>query len=120
MSNKIRERLDNLLGGFRAAEPPAPDWAGGPDSVAVLRAWTAIPADIGEPLFLGQPPIHLHNRWPYAWKYRRVDHAELARRAGLPEPACRDMFVKLVAARLIYPDGTLSKPAADILTSAQN
>ena len=120
MSDRIRERLEGLLAEFRMDEPPAPDWVSAPDALSFLHAWKKLPVQIGEPLFLGQPPIHRHNRWTYAWKYRRVDHEALARFSGLADAACRDLFVKLVAARLIYPDGTLAGPAADILTSANN
>ena len=120
MSDRIRERLEGLLSEFRAEEPGAPDWMSAPDALAFLLAWKKLPVQIGEPLFLGQPPLHRHNRWVYVWKYRRVDHDALAALAGLTNAACRDLFIKMVAARLIYPDGTLARPAAEILASANN
>lgn len=120
MSDRIRERLEGILAEFRADEPAAPDWVTAPDALSFLLAWKKLPAQIGEPLFLGQPPIHRHNRWAYAWKYRRVDHDALAKMAGLTDGACRDLFVKLVAAHLIYPDGSLARQAADILAAANN
>lgn len=120
MSDRIQERLGALLNEFRSDEPAAPDWLSTPDAREFLRAWTQLPPDIGEPLFLGQAPMHRHNRWPYAWKYRRVDHAKLAALSRLPETTVRDLFLKLSAARLIYPDGTLSKAATLALASAHN
>src|SRR5262245_39536865 len=120
MTDRIRDRLNALLTEFRSEEPAAPEWLANPETLAVLRAWTRVPAEIGEPLFLCQPQLHRHNRWTYAWKYRRVDHARLAREAGVSENSCRDLFIRLVAARLIYPDGSLARSAGAVLAAANN
>jgi len=116
--SRAGDRLATLLTEFREMEPEkAPDGLDDPHTRVFLEAWKKLPADIGEPLFMGQPPLHSHNRWSYLWKYRRVDHDKLAAFSDLPADVCRDLFVKLVAARLIYPDGTLSRPAESILTA---
>jgi hypothetical protein len=120
MSDRARERLSTLLTEFREIEPEAPAWLDDPDICAFLRAWEKLSADIGEPLFMGQPPLHQHNRWAYLWKYRRVDHDKLTALSQLPANVCRDLFVKLVSARLIYPDGSLSRAAANVLSSNKN
>lgn len=120
MSDRLRERLETFLTDFRAHEPVAPDWLGTPDTRSLLIAWAATPPTLGEPLFLGAPPMHRHNRWNYVWKYRRIDHDKLAADARLPVSLSRDLFVKLVAAHMIYPDGTLARAATAILASANN
>lgn len=116
MSQRARERLQTLQTEFREIEPDAPEWINEPDVRSFLKAWEKLPADIGEPLFMGQPPLHQHNRWAYLWKYRRVDHDKLVAISQLPADLCRDLFVKLVSARLIYPDGSLSRAAGNAVS----
>ncbi len=116
--SRASDRLTTLLTEFREMEPAtAPDGLDDPHTRAFLEAWKKLPADIGEPLFVGQAPLHSHNRWPYLWKFRRVDHDKLATLSDLPANVCRDLFVKLVSARLIYPDGTLAGAAENILST---
>jgi len=117
MSRTPAERLNEILADFRAREPAAVPWLVEPAIRQVLAAWTRLPATLTVPLTIGGVPMHAHNRWKYAWKFRVLDVAALALEAGCSADEAASALDRLTAGRLIYPDGTLSEPARNELSS---
>jgi hypothetical protein len=120
MSRPPQERLAEILTAFRDREPAPVRWLGEPPVRAVLKAWKETPPRLTIPMTIGTVPMHAHNQWKYAWKFRDVDVPALARSAGLSSDAAAALLDRLEAGRYIYPDGTLSKAAEAALSSSTN
>ena len=88
------------------------------DAVRLAKAWTSTRPVIREPMFLGAPPLHKHNRWKYLWKFPALDVDALAARAGVDPAIAREKFDWLIARYLVLPDGTLSPRLAGALPAA--
>ena len=115
MNRTPADRLNEILADFRAREPAAAPWLAEENVRRVLRAWRDTPARLTIPLTIGGVPMHAHNRWRYAWKFRDLDANALADVAGLPAADVSPLVDRLAQGRFIYPDGTLSAPAAAAL-----
>lgn len=113
------ERLQDVLADFRRREPAPAPWLGEPSVKSVIAAWPRVPAKITIPLTIGGVPMHGPNRWRYAWKFRDLDIAAVARVSGLPAADAAAALDRLAAARYVYPDGTLSAAAQAALSSAE-
>lgn len=111
MSRTPEERLAELLADFRTHEPVSAPWLEDEPVKRVLRAWTSLPTKLSAPLTIGGVPMHGHNRWKYAWKFRALDLESVAAATGLAAPEAGVIVDRLAAARFIYPDGTLSAAA---------
>lgn len=82
-------------------------------SDALLRvalAWALLPVTFDPPtdVAAAQVPDSEPEVWRWLWDFCDADERELAAAAGVLPEDCRLYLKQLIAARLIYPDGTVA------------
>ena len=86
-----------------------------PEAIRVLAAWPATRKAWKKAA--GKAPASSGPRWEWLWRGAKIDHDSLARTARLAADQAMAMLRVLVAARVVYPDGTISKHAAQLVGS---
>ena len=87
------------------------------DSAAqrTLATWATMPVEWKIPK-QKQPKIENERAlWDWAWQGILYDANELAKRAGVDRFVIEGIMARLVSARLVYPDGTISGTASGVL-----
>lgn len=109
--------LSSLLEGYKRRE----DAAGlatiidSPEAIRVLSAWPTIRVKWQKAS--GHKAKDLKLRWPWLWRGVSFDIDDLARAARLGIDQAYSLLRVLVAARAVYPDGTISGPASELVTA---
>jgi hypothetical protein len=85
------------------------------DAKRVLAAWTTMPLEPWRASRTRPKSEVLSWRWEWIWSSVQVDFSMLGLRAGVSPQTAQSKFELLRAARLVYPDGTISKPALLVL-----
>ena len=87
-----------------------------PEAIRILASWPRLRRRTWKKVG-GKPPADLGMRWEWLWRGVKLDPDSLARAARLAPDQSMAILRVLVAARVIYPDGTISKHAADLVGS---
>lgn len=109
--------LSELLAEFKASEQlhAAALIVEDVDAKRVLAAWTTMPIDGWRKPRKMQTGDSLAWRWEWLWSTVGIDYDMLAMRAGVSAQTALAKFEMLRASRLVYPDGSISKPALAVL-----
>lgn len=110
--------LAKLLAPFRKGER-LEDTAGfvdQPVGVQMLAAWPRVGMTWDKPEGRAPGAADSAERWGWIWSGFAYDRSAMARFAGTDEGAVKSWVLKAVEARLVYPDGTLSGPAAKLVS----
>lgn len=84
-----------------------------PEAIRVLAAWPATRKTWKKAA--GKPPANPRARWEWLWRGVKLDPDSLARTARLAADQALAMLRVLQAARVVYPDGTISKHAHELV-----
>lgn len=116
MAGSKNSKLAELIESFREVEDPAQaaPVVGDVDATKLLAAWAYYPPPDWEPV--GKPPASPPSaRWAWLWQSCAIDTDDLAEAAGISTHVVEAKLRVLLNSRLIYPDGTISKPARGLL-----
>jgi len=112
----MADTLADLLEPFRDSPEnlgPTICIAGDLEAMKVLGVWPVVPLTWRRPS--GRAPADHNSAWDWIWQGARVGAEDLGRRAGLHPYIAAEKFEMLKGARMIYPDGTISRAAARVL-----
>ena len=79
----------------------------------LVVAWTRIPVSFKLPR--GKPPDDERLRWDWLWKGCSFDRERLASCLCLDRSKCHRLMDRAILFRMIYPDGTASRNAIDLI-----
>lgn len=79
----------------------------------VVVAWSMLPVEFRAPN--GKPPENERERWEWLWEGSVYDVPDLAAACGLASSHVLALMRRAVAGRLVYPDGTISATAEQLL-----
>ena len=111
----MSKELQKLLAPQRKAEEAAQlaTVIDSPEAIRVLAAWPAARKAWKKPG--GKAPTDLAKRWSWLWRGVSIDQQSLARTARLAADQSMAMLRVLVAARVVYPDGSISREAKELV-----
>lgn len=85
------------------------------DAQKVIAAWDSMATRWKVPD--GIPPHEERELWEWLWINMQINYDELALRAGVSRLTAERRFKMLIAARLVYPNGTISSNAYKLLAN---
>ena len=109
--------IEELLKGYRKLEKRE-DLAGvvdDPVGIRFLAAWRRQVPSWKKPR--AKQPTEIGLLWLWLWSGVRYDREELAIAAKVNESAAELYLRACVSARIVYPDGTISKPATRLIAA---
>jgi hypothetical protein len=111
---KERNRLDRYLAGFRGEEKKSQvaTVVDKPSAIVVLGVWAACAKDWRPK---GRAPRDEFALWRWLWSCVWFDAEELAAVSGLSETEAARVLRMCMGLRLVYPDGSISKHAQQLL-----
>lgn len=80
----------------------------------VVAAWMNFPVAWKAPKSK-QPETDDRELWDWMWKGAEYDMNDLAERSGVDRFRIKGVMVRLIAARLIFPDGSIAGTASGVL-----
>lgn len=111
----MSKALAKLLEPFRSKENPAQlaTVIDSPDAIRVIAAWTATRRAWKKAK--GKPPKTLELLWSWLWRGVAFDRDTLAETSRLASDQAHYVLRALVAARIVYPDGTITQYAEELI-----
>lgn len=84
-----------------------------PEAIKVIQAWTATRKTWKKAA--GKAPVALELLWSWLWRGVKFDREALAEQARIAVDQSHYVLRALVAAKLVYPDGTITKAASELV-----
>lgn len=114
----VHDEYRAVLNEFKAKERPesAASISSNKSLMKILSVWHLVDYEWGEPK--SPAPVGDMTRWLWLWDEWGYDSDELSRSTGLDIRAVKKTVQQAIRARLVYPDGTLSKAASGAVNGA--